>query len=665
MRYDDIKVFLHGGDYNAEQWLDRPEILAEDIRLMKKAGINVVTLGVFSWSMYEPREDEFHFEWLDKLMDDMCANGIYVILATPSAGKPPWMAKKYPEIMRVRSDRTRLLYGERENHCNSSPVFREKVRRIDSLLAERYANHPALIMWHISNEMYGECHCELCQNNFRKWLKNKYGTIENLNKEYWSCFWSHKYTDFSEIESPAPHGETAVHALALDYKRFYSDMSVDFIRAEIDTVKKYNPNVPVTTNMFHFNCGIDLASLADAVDIVSWDNYPRWHCGNDWDNAVKAAFGFDFCRSRKNKPFVLMESTPSTTNSFEHCKLKRPGMHMLSSLQAVACGADSVQYFQWRKGRGAYEKFHGAVISHNGSSDTRVFRDTAEVGDRLKALSAVKGSCTESRVAVIYDWANMRALEEQKSLHRKEKPFDDIVQEYYEALLKNYVSVDLITSEDDFSRYELIAAPMLYMTSAETVEKIRGFVSGGGTFVLTFYSGLVNENDLAYEAWPPYGLNDVFGIRSEETDALCDGEYNEFVYDGKTYTASYACDLIRLDTAEAVSVYEKDFYKGMPAVAKNSFEKGIGCYIACRADKEFLYHFFDNLIGEHGIKRIVDSGYVSGVMVKERSQNGKNYKFLMNFSDQAHEISGTKLDKYEVKIIEEDVSGYEGVDKSR
>lgn len=653
MQYDKIKNLLHGGDYNAEQWLGRPDILAEDIRLMKKAGVNVVTLGVFSWSMYEPQEGEFHFEWLDKIMDDMYSNGIYVILATPSAGKPPWLIKKYPDIMRTRADRTRLLYGERENHCNSNIVFREKVYKIDSLLAERYHNHPALIMWHISNEMYGECHCEDCQNNFRKWLKNKYGTIDNLNKEYWSSFWSHCYNDFSEIESPSPHGETAVHALMLDYKRFYSDLSIDFVQSEINAVKKYNPDILVTTNIFHFNCGINLARLSEIIDVVSWDSYPHWHCQNDWDTAVKAAFGFDFCRSQKNKPFLLMESTPSTTNSFENCKLKKPGVHILSSIQAVACGSNSVQYFQWRKSRGAYEKFHGAVLSHNGSENTRVFREVAEVGKRLEELQYIKDTNTQSRIALIYDWENMRALEEQKSLHSKEKPFDDIIMEHYEALCKNYVSADIIDTKADFSKYDLIIAPMLYMTSEDTVQKIRSFVEKGGAFVMSFYSGLVNENDLAYECWPPYSLNDVFGIRVEETDALCENEYNEFIYNGKSYKALYACDLIHADTAEVFSRYQSDFYKGMPAVTANNFGSGAGYYIACRTDKDFLYDFYKDIITERGIRKIVHSEYVDGVMVKERSKDNKRYKFVMNFADSVRKINDTELKGYEVKIISE------------
>ena len=253
MKLWEIGKLLHGGDYNVDQWLDRPDILAEDIRLMKLAGVNVVSLCIFSWSSLEPEEGVYTFEWLDEVMDSMYKNGIYVILATPSAGKPPWLIKKYPDIMRTREHRQRLLYGERENHCNSNKIFREKVCRIDEKLAERYANHPALILWHISNEMYGICHCETCQASFRKWLQGKYKTIDCLNEQYWSNFWSHRYTDWEELESPSSVGETAVHGLALDYKRFYSDLSIDFLQMEIDAVKKYNPSIPETKSqgLFH------------------------------------------------------------------------------------------------------------------------------------------------------------------------------------------------------------------------------------------------------------------------------------------------------------------------------------------------------------------------------------------------------------------------------
>jgi len=654
MDYSKIDRLLHGGDYNAEQWLERPDILKEDIRLMKKAEVNVVTLGVFSWACLEPREGVYTFEWLDQIMDSMYENGIYVILATPSGGKPPWMIRKYPEIMRTNRERKRLLYGERENHCNSNKTFRQKVQTIDEKLAERYAHHPALILWHISNEMYGQCHCPDCQENFQTWLKRKYGSIDKLNQEYWSRFWSHTYTDWTELESPAPHGETGVHALELDYHRFYSDLSIDFLKMEIDTVRKYNSEIPVTSNMFHLNCGINYNRLAEVLDIISWDSYPNWHCGTDknseWELALQAGFGFDICRSFKHYPFLLMESTPSTTNGFKVSKLKKPGMHLLSSMNAIASGSDSVQYFQWRQSRGAYEKFHGAVLTHNGSEETRVFKDVAEVGEELKKLTYLKHSVTDSRVALIYDWNNMRALEEQKNLRKQDKGFEETIREHYEALVKNYVSVDVIDQAADLSGYQLVVAPMLYLFLPGTHERIRDFIAQGGHFVMTYYSGLVNENDLTFECFPPFSLNDVFGVKSEEIDSLCDGEYNQFTYQGKTYHSTFYCDLVHSCGAEILSEFERDFYQGRPALTRNMYQNGEAYYLACRADKDFLYDFYHNLIEAAGIRRIVNADYVKDVLVKERQDGENTYVFYLNFSNEKRIIQDLELEAYEFRM---------------
>lgn len=632
MKLKEIPDLLHGGDYNPDQWLDCPDILEEDIRLMKEAGVNVVTLGVFSWTSLEPEEGVFTFSWLDEIMDRLYENGIYVILSTPSGAKPPWLAKKYPETMRMGENRIRLLYGDRENQCNSSVVYREKVRIIDEKLAERYAHHPGLIMWHISNEMHGSCHCELCQENFRKWLKRKYHTIEQLNQQYWSAFWSHRYCGFDEIESPSKHGEQAVHALALDYKRFYSELSIDFLQQEIDAVKKYNPEVPATANMYHHNCGIEYHKLAKILDVISWDSYPRWHCGEDkrseWKQALQASFDFDFCASLKRKPFYLMESVPSVPSQFAVCKLKRPKMHMLSVVQTIASGADSVQYFQWRKGRGGREKFHGAVLSHNGSNDTRVFRDVCEAGNMLKRLSVLKGKTAHSEAALIFDWENMRALEEQAGLKNSRKDFADIIHEHYEALMKNYVHVDIISQDTDFSSYKLVIAPVLYLFKPETHERIERFTAQGGTFVLTYYSGIVNENDLAYLCFPPYGLNHVFGVKSEEIDSICDDEYNTVTYREKTYQAVDYCDIIHADRAQTLSVYGEDFYAGKPALTKNQYGNGNAYYIAFRSKDDFLYDLYRDILAEAGIKKAADIPYIKDVMIKERGE----YLFLMNFS---------------------------------
>lgn len=663
MNLDKKYNLLHGGDYNVEQWIDRPDILKEDIRLMKLARVNVVTLGVFSWASLEPEEGVYNFFWLDDIIDSMYKNEISVILSTPSAGKPPWMIKKYPNIMRTGENRIQLLFGDRENQCNSNIVYREKVKAIDEMLGERYAKHPAIIMWHISNEMYGTCHCENCQQNFRIWLRNKYENIDNLNKQYWSTFWSHKYNDWSEIESPAPHGERAIHGLTLDYKRFYSDLSIDFLKMEIDAVKKYNTNIPITTNMFHLDCGINYRKLSEILDVISWDSYPRWHGGKDrsseWSEAVKAQFNFDLARTLKDKPFFLMESTPSTANGFEVCKLKRPKMHMLSSMQAIASGSESVQYFQWRKSLGGYEKFHGAVVSHNGSENTRVFNDVCDVGEKLEELSYIKDTRVPSEVAIIFDWDNMSALMEQKNLKSKKKDFEDLVREHYEALIRNYVSVDVIDRDADFSKYKLIIAPVLYMFGADTDEKIKAYIASGGNFVLTYYSGIVNENDLVYEGWAPYSLNEVFGVKSEEIDSLCDDESNEIVYKEKAYKVVDYCDLIHGDEINVLATYKQDFYAGRYALTQKKHEKGTAYYIAFRSQIDFLYDFYTDLISDIKIKRIMDMDYVNDVLIKERCGNEYRYIFLMNFSVDERKLicdnTEYELKGYEFKVLKEKI----------
>ena len=309
-----MKRICYGGDYNPEQWLDEPDILEKDIQYMKEAGINTVTLGIFSWSLLEPEEGTYNLQWLEDRINVLYENGISVILSTPSGARPKWMADRYPEILRVREDRQRNLFGERHNHCYTSPVFREKVRAINQHLAEKFAHHPAVILWHISNEYGGECHCPLCQKAFQDWLLKRYKTIDQLNKSWWTMFWSHTYPSFDAVESPSSRGEYQLHGLNLDWKRFVTEQTANFMEDEIKAIREAGAKQPVTTNLMYDFPLLNYDRIARSIDIVSWDSYPIWHKKEDIITAMDNALQHDYMRSLKKKPYLLMESSPSVAN---------------------------------------------------------------------------------------------------------------------------------------------------------------------------------------------------------------------------------------------------------------------------------------------------------------------------------------------------------------
>lgn len=663
--------FLHGADYNPEQWLDYPEIFEKDIELMKKAHCNVMSVGIFSWAALEPEEGVFNFEWLDKVINTLYENGISTILATPSGARPAWLSQKYPEVLRVSETRVRNLHGFRHNHCYTSPVYREKTAILNGKLAERYANNPAVIMWHISNEFGGECHCHLCQNEFRNWLKEKYKTLDNLNKKWWTTFWSHTFTSWNQIESPSPIGENQVHALNLDWKRFVTDRTIDFMKHEINTVKKYNPSIPATTNFMYYYEGLNYFKFKDHVDVVSYDSYPEWHSEDNKEVAYRVAAYFDIMRSIKGKPFMLMESTPSMTNWQRVSKLKKPGMHKLASLQAVAHGSNTVQYFQWRKSRGSSEKLHGAVVDHYGKEDNRVFNDVKEVGETLESIKKIINTNVKSEVAIVFDWENMWALNDSQGPRNIGLNYIDIVMDYYKVFWQQGINVDFIDMECNLDKYKLVVAPILYMTRENFQDKIRSYVNNGGNFVMTYFSSIVNDTDLCYLGGFPGNLMDVFGLRSEEVDALYEYEKNEVTLykNNKSYKCTEICDLVHVKEAEVLAEYNEDFYKGRPALTKNNFGKGRAYYICSRMEESFNNEFFSDVINELKIDRNLNINLPEGISVSTRENDNEKYFFLQNYLNEEKEVdfesyilkdiitgkeySGkVKLNPYEILILE-------------
>lgn len=631
-------AFGHGGDYNPDQWRHIPGTLDEDMRLMRLAKCNLMSVGIFSWAALEPAEGEYDFEWLREVLDRLHENGVSAFLATPSGARPAWMDQKYPEVRRVNAARVRELHGERHNHCMTSPVYRELVRKMNTRLVEAFGAHPAVVGFHISNEYGGECHCELCQAAFRGFLREKYGTLDELNQAWWTGFWAKTYTAWDQIESPAPHGEHAVHGLTISWRRYTTAQTVDFMRAEIEPLRRLAPGMPITTNMMGRYPGLDYFKFGDVTDMSSFDSYPQW--GNDdIKTAVEAAFTYDLTRSLKRKPWILMESTPSMTNWQPVCKPKRPGMHLLSSMQAVAHGADTVMYFQWRKSRGSCEKLHGAVVDHVGHEHTRVFREVAEVGAWLEKLKPLLHSDVPADVALIYDWDNRWAIESATGPRRdKAEGHEQVVMEHYEALKSLGKNVDVIDMEQSFTPYKMIVAPMLYMVKPGVAERLSAFVEGGGVLAATYWSGIVDQDDLCFLGGFPGPLRKLLGVWSEEIDALYPGQTNAILPGAGNaaeltgrHECFYLCDVMHAETAEVQATYEGDYYKGYPALTRNHFGDGEAWYVGARTGVDFLKALYRSLAARAGARPALN-GLPSGVQATVREKEGERFLFVMNFS---------------------------------
>jgi beta-galactosidase len=446
------------------------------------------------------------------------------------------------------------------------------------------------------------------------------------------------------VESPSAIGEISLHGLNLDWKRFVTDQTIDFVKHEMEAVRTYNPDMPATVNMMYYFTGLNYFKFKNVIDVASWDTYPTWHKENDVITGMDNAMFHDIQRSIMNQPFYLMESCPTSTNWQKASKLKKPGVLELASLQAIAHGSDSVLYFQIRQSVGASEKFHGAVIDHYGGNDTRVFKEVKALGSTLESLKEILGAETKAEVAIVYDWENKWAMEDAQGPRQSGVHYKQAVQKFYESFYKLGMNVDFVDMECDLDRYKILAAPMLYMFREGFEEKIRGFVEQGGTLLMTYWSGIVDENDRAFLGGTPHGLIDVLGLRFEEIDGLYENQSNEMVPVtgnmvglNKTYRCNKLCELVKTEGAEVLMTYGSDFYQGKPVLTRNQYHSGEAYYICSDGEQDFFDDLCSSVSDQKKLYRSFQSELPYGVAVTERSKNGNRYIFIQNYN--AYEVS--------------------------
>jgi len=638
---------LHGGDYNPDHWLDRPDILEEDLRLMKTSDCNTFSLGVFSWTAYEAEEGVYHFEWLDRIMDRLADEGHKVILATPSGSKPAWLSLKYPEIRKVGVNGIREPHQTRHNHCWSSPVYREKVQAVNEQLSKRYKDHPALAMWHISNEYSTPCFCDLCLKTFHRWLEKKYKTLDELNSRWWASFWNHTFTAWEQIDPR----DDSIDALRCDWNRFHTDQVISFYLAEREPLQTHSPDIPKTTNLMGFFNPINYWELSKHLDAIGNDSYPVLDRNDPklWKRISEISMTQSFMRvaaKRSGRPWFLMESSPSIIQ-WAPAKLKAPGQHQAESLQAISSGAEGVLYFQWRKGAGGYEKFHGAVVDHEGSENTRVFKDVAALGKQLSQMGDLMGSEVRAKAAIIFDWESRWQLQNSSGTlsHNCIEGGDAGYNPHahYRELWRRSIATDVISPDHDFETYSLIIAPQLFVLKPGMADKIKAYVESGGVFVGTYYTGYVNEDGRCFEGgFPGSGLREVFGIWNEEYDLVPKGETKSLRFSsGQNTDGEKICELLHAEGASILAHYTSDFYAGTPALTQNTFGKGQAFYMATELSEEGFHTLYDRIVSTSGLKSI--SGFEDKpewVEVCERTHpdTGNCYIFLTNWSQEPTRI---------------------------
>ena len=633
-----------GGDYNPEQWPE--EVWADDVRLMQRAGVTIATVGVFSWAKLEPRDGEFDFAWLDRVIDGLHAGGVKVDLATATASPPPWLSAAHPEILPVTAEGVRLGVGSRQQYSPSSQVYRQYATRFVRALAERYGAHPAIAAWHINNE-YG-CHVAQSFDDdsaaaFRVWLEARYGSIEALNHAWGTAFWSQHYARFSEVEPPRAMPSFPNPTQVLDFHRFSSDALLECYRAELAVLREVTPDIPVTTNFMGFFKPVDYWTWAKEVDFVSDDSYPD---PADPLSPAFAAMTRDLMRSlRGGQPWMLMEQTTGAVNWRTRNAPKLPGENRLYSMQSIARGADGILYFQWRQSVAGAEKFHAAMVPHAGE-DTRIFREVTALGAELSTMGDVVGSRVASSVAIVFDWDSWNALEQAAS--PAQLVYLDEIMSWHWSLRALGVTVDFVEPGASVDGYSLVIAPALFAVPRSALETLAAVPARGGQLIVGYQTGILDENLHVQQGGYLGPLQAALGVRVEEFAPLAGPDLRgtgtapvpttAIRFGDTVRAASVWTELLHADDAEVLATFTEGLAEGSPAITRRSASGpasgsdapdaagGTAWYVATRPDTATVYELLLDALGRAGIRPLLD-GKNPDVEVVERAGT----RWVLNF----------------------------------
>ncbi|MBI5774739.1 MAG: beta-galactosidase [Verrucomicrobia bacterium] len=654
-------IMYFGADYYPEHWVhpydgtpQEPEARwKRDARLMVNAGLNVVRMGEFSWGLCEREEGKYDFTWLRRAMDVMAIHGIKVVLGTPTAAPPVWLAQKHPEILPLDENGLRRHEGTRRAYCLNSDIYWEYSKKVVHAMAAVLGDHPNLIAWQIDNGI-GRHHTEYSFNpetkrDWHAWLKAKYEDIDRLNNSLGLRFWGQVVSDWKQV--PMPMTAPVVHnpALLLDWRRFSSDTCVAFVRMQAEILREMTPQVPVTTSFRAFAANFDYFDMARELDFVSVDSDAAIQ-----NKASEIACNIDLLRSLKktgmitpdgDQGFWVIEQKAGNVSWADVNSLVRPGVVRLFTYQLLSRGASGVLYFYWRQPRFGHEKFYGGVLTHDGRGDNRMYEEVCQIGQEIKRIAPVlHNSRVKAEVCILVshanDWALNQAMRPNKFFDQREH-----LQLFYAALHKRNVPVDFARPEDNLAAYKLVIAPSLHLLAGGEADRLKLYVHTGGTLISTFNTGLVDEHNTVPATGYPYDLTDLFGLKVLEFDPLPPGEENNLMFQGAfpasaNHPARIWCDLIEPKDCQILATYTRDFYAGRPAFTRNRFGDGRAIYVGTMSTPAF----YDDLTGwaleQCGVKPLLE--VPEHIEVHAREKDGRKIYFLLNHHHAAIRVNLNK-----------------------
>ena len=637
---ENTEDIFFGVDYYPEHWSE--ERWETDARLMQEMGIRAVRVAEFSWHRMEPSEGCFDFAWLDKIIDLLGGYGIRTVLGTPTAAPPAWMIRKHPEIQPVDLQGRVRGFGGRHHDCQSNEIYRDYCRRIVTRMAGHYHDNKNVIGWQIDNELGNShsdlCTCQSCSEHFRKWLEKKYGSIEKLDAAWGTAFWSQEYNTFEEIMAPGLTVCGENPSQMLDWKRFCSDLIIDFAEEQVDIIRRTCPSQFITHNFMGFSDVFNYYELADMLDFVCHDQYP----GLIWDDGCTspehaAAASLDVIRSYKDRPYWIMEQQSGMTGWQSMGRAPRPGELSMWTLQSIAHGADAVVFFRWRTSALGTEQFWHGILPHSGNPGRRYDELKNTVQQMTPFMADIKGSMPHPEAGIVFSFEQDWAITIQPN--NAVLKYTDELMKYYKAFYDRQIPVDFVRPDGDFSRYRLLVAPLQYLMSPELEERYMDYVRNGGRLILTMRTGVKDMTDLCMtERELPGRLSELAGIEVTDYDCLLESHV-DVKYDDEDYDAAVWADLIRKFSEEVKTVasFDGNFYAGSPCITSNRYGEGICYYIGTEPCEELMADFMEEVTDEAGIRPLGTAD--EGVEFSAREKDGVRWIFAINHTEDEKEYS--------------------------